>query len=285
MRSMLIYAVLLRAAAGNMHDVIDAVAAFVAPPECPLGCMNWTAALNASEQAASFADPSVVPSLGARCAIPGRAITHSFGQAGRVLNLSAMERAAFYGPICPCRAGGAASSAVEFHTCIAPLFAPTQINLQLANSTTVVVSFVTHEPLPPAAPPIARLGLASDWPPGGPSASLSGVSHWYQTSHDNTTVAERRYKLKNDCIGPEPSRNAKCNVRNITMHFIRFTSLLPRQKYTYQVRSGGSSRPGAWSKPYTFRAPYGPGSSTSKGGATEGLETRVAIYGDMGNVR
>ena len=306
MRSMLIYAVLLRAAAGNMHDVIDAVAAFVAPPECPLGCMNWTAALNASEQAASFADPSVVPSLGARCAIPGRAITHSFGQAGRVFNLSAMERAAFYGPICPCRAGGAASSAVdsdsavEFHTCIAPLFAPTQINLQLANSTTVVVSFVTHEPSPPAAPPIARLGLASDWPPGGPSASLSGVSHWYQTSHDNTTVdAERRYKLKNDCLGPEPSRNAKCNVRNITMHFIRFTSLLPRQKYTYQVRSGGSSRPGAWSKPFTFRAPYGPGASTVKKSgaahqaahhqaahqAAEGLETRVAIYGDMGNVR
>jgi hypothetical protein len=58
-----------------------------------------------------------------------------------------MERAAFYGPICPCRTStSAASPAIEYHTCTAPLFVPEQINLQLANSTTVVVGFVTHEP-------------------------------------------------------------------------------------------------------------------------------------------
>ena len=58
--------------------------------------------------------------------------------------MTAMEAAAFYGPICPCRTTNNttnsttnASSAVEFHTCTAPLFVPQQINLQLANATTV----------------------------------------------------------------------------------------------------------------------------------------------------
>ena len=40
---------------GAMYDVIDAVTQFIPPPECHLGCMNWTAALNASERAASIA--------------------------------------------------------------------------------------------------------------------------------------------------------------------------------------------------------------------------------------
>ena len=48
------------------------------------------------------------------------------------------------------------------------------------------------------------------------------------------------------------------------------------------MRSGGSSRPEAWSKPYTFRAPYGHGSAAKSGGSNA---TRVAIYGDMGNTR
>ena len=86
---------------GAMYDVIDAVTQFIPPPECHLGCMNWTAALNASERAASFADPSVVESLGAACAIPGRAI-HSLTQPVAPV-MDPMEAAAFYGPICPCR--------------------------------------------------------------------------------------------------------------------------------------------------------------------------------------
>jgi hypothetical protein len=270
--SMLLNALLC--ATGNMYDVIDAVAAFTAPSDCPLGCMNWTAALNASEQATSFADPSLLPSLGARCAIPGRALHSGFAQ-GRNQTLSAMEQAAFYGPICPCRSSSATSSAVEFHTCTSPLFVPEQINLQLANSTTVVVSFVTHEQSPPTAPPVARLSLANG--DGSSSPTLSGVSHWYQTSHVKGT---------RECTGPKPGANfpppplKNCGVRNITMHFIRFPSLEPRQAYTYQVRSGGNTRPFAWSKPYTFRAPYGHGSAAKSGGSNA---TRVAIYGDMGN--
>jgi hypothetical protein len=168
-------AALLSVAMASMDDVIDAVAAFGAPPECPFGCMNWTAALNASEQVASFADPSILSSLGARCAIPGNAL-HALTQPVAPA-MTAMEAAAFYGPICPCRSRGR-GHAVEFHTCTAPLFVPEQINLQLASSTTVVASFVSHELSPPTAEPMARLGLASAGPP---TATLSGVSHWYVT--------------------------------------------------------------------------------------------------------
>ena len=261
-------AALLVAAMGHMYDVADEVAAFLPPPECPLGCMNWTDALNASEQVASFADPSILPSLGARCAFPGRALEHSFGQ-GRNETLSAMERAAFYGPICPCRTSSAASSLVEFHTCTAPLFVPEQINLQIANSTTVVVSFVTREREPPTAPPRARLT--------GPrsTAGLSGVSHWYETSHVRGSKA---------CVGPDDKvlrHRLTCAPRNITMHFIRFSSLEPRQAYTYQVRSGASEHHHHWSQPYTFRAPYGHGAAAAESDGS--IPTRVALYGDMGN--
>ena len=178
---------LLQAATGNMDDVIDAVGAFVAPPECPGGCMNWTAALNASEQAANFVDPSVLEKLGAGCAIPGNALHQSYHQGGRNTTLSAIERAAFYGPICPCRSHRR-GHAVEYFTCTAPLFVPEQINLQLANSTTVVVSFVSHELSPPTAEPVARLGLASAGPP---TATVSGVSHWYVLSPNLETYGLR----------------------------------------------------------------------------------------------
>ena len=262
----LCFAALLQIAAGDMYDVIESVAAFVPPPECVFP-MNWTAALNASEQALTFADPSILPSLGAGCAIPGRAISHSYGQ-GRGNELTPLEQALFYGPACACRTSNSSAAAVEFHTCVAPLYVPEQINLQLANATTVVVSFVSHEPSPPTEPPLARLGLASDG--GPPRATLTGVSHWYETSHANGSAA---------CQGPDPAR--ACTVRNITMHFIRFTSLAPRQQYVYQVRSGGNSRPFAWSKVHSFRAPYGHGAAAKSGGSNA---TRVAIYGDMGNV-
>ena len=186
---MLLSAALLHAATADMDDVIDAVAAFTAPPECPSGCMNWTDALNATEQAASFADPSLLPSLGAGCAIPGRAL-HALTQPVAPV-MTPMEQAAFYGPICPCRNASRHRhpnrAAVAFVTCTAPLFVPEQINLQLANASTVVVSFVTHELSPPVSPPLARLGLASG--EGPPTVTLSGVSHWFETSNANGSKA------------------------------------------------------------------------------------------------
>ena len=53
------------------------------------------------------------------------------------------------------------------------------------------------------------------------------------------------------------------------MHFVKFAGLEPRQQYTYVVRSGAPTA--KWSARFKFRAPYPAG------------ETRVAIYGDMGN--
>lgn len=258
MSVVLLNAVLLASATSNMDDVIEAVAAFTAPPECPRGCMDWTAALNVSEQAASFADPSVLPALGAGCAIPGRAL-HSLTQPVAPA-MTPMEQAAFYGPICPCRIRSHRHpDKVEFVTCTAPLFVPEQINLQLANSSTVVASFVTHELAPPTSEPVARLGLARDGPP---TATLNGVSHWFETSNVNGSKA---------CVEVTGSAR-RCSVRNLTMHFIRFPSLEPRQTYSYQVRSGGSA--GVWSQAYTFRAPYGHGTAVKSGGSNS---TRVAI--------
>ena len=256
--TMLLAVALLRAAAGDMDDVIDAVAAFTGPTDCP--CMNWTDALNATEQAASFADPSLLPSLGAGCAIPGRAL-HALTQPVAPV-MTPMEQAAFYGPICPCRNARHHPNRVQFVTCNAPLFVPEQINLQLANSSTVVVSFVTHELSPPVSQPLARLGLASGEGPPTTTTTLSGVSHWFVTSNANGSKA---------CAQVTGSAR-KCNVRNLTMHFIRFPSLKPRQAYTYQVRSGGGA--GDWSRSYTFRAPYGHGSAAKSGGSNS---TRVAI--------
>ena len=46
------------------------------------------------------------------------------------------------------------------------------------------------------------------------------------------------------------------------------------------MRSGAGGRGGAWSRLYTFRAPYGHGPATKSGTSNT---TRVAIYGDMGN--
>ena len=39
------------------------------------------------------------------------------------------------------------------------------------------------------------------------------------------------------------------------------------QRYTYQVRSGAGGVDGAWSRPYTFRAPYGHGTAAKNGGS------------------
>jgi hypothetical protein len=183
--------------------------------------------------------------------------------------MTPMEAAAFYGPICPCRTSNNSATAapVEFHTCSAPFFVPEQITLQLANSSTVVVSFVTHERSPPMAPPVAKIHACKKG--RQPTTILSGVSHWYETAHANGSKG---------CMEVTGS-SRKCAVRNITMHFIRFSSLEPRQTYAYQVRSGGSNATNAWSKEYTFRAPYGSGAAANGGSNT----TRVAIYGDMGN--
>ena len=60
-------------------------------------------------------------------------------------------------------------------------------------------------------------------------------------------------------------------ARNYTMSFVRFPNLLPRKQYSYKVRCGAAAA--AWSPTFRFRAPYSSG------------ETRLAVYGDMGNTR
>lgn len=154
-----------------------------------------------------------------------------------------------YQPWCVCGANKTTS-------CSAPYSVPEQINLQLAASDVLVVSFVTFQQALPHHPPEARWGpaaAAGTAPDDNAAAPVisKGVAHWYTTSH---------------------SAGAK---RNYVMNFVRFTGLTARQKYTYSVRSGADGS--QWSKNFTFRAPYG---AAAGSGATP---TRVAIYGDMGN--
>lgn len=102
-------------------------------------------------------------------------------------------------------------------SCSAPYSVPEQINLQLAASDVLVVSFVTFQQALPHHPPEARwgpaaaAGTAADDNAAAPVIS-KGVAHWYSTSH---------------------SAGAK---RNYVMNFVRFTGLTARQKYTYSVR-------------------------------------------------
>lgn len=121
-----------------------------------------------------------------------------------------------------------------------PLGVPEQINLQAASPDTVVVSFVTFEESAPSQLPSAALTREGE----SSAQSLQGVTHTYHTpAHDRTYY----------------------------MHFVKFSSLVPRTQYSYKVKSGGANT--TWSGDFSFRSPYS---------SADGKETRVAIFGDMG---
>lgn len=108
--------------------------------------------------------------------------------------------------------------------CTAPHHHPEQINLQIADPTTVVVAFVTYEALP-AGPPVAMLGTD---PSGAKAVQKTGVSHAYNPPG-----------------------------RSYVLSFIKFDNLAPRTNYTYKVRSGSPEC--SWSQQYTFRSGYADG--------------------------
>lgn len=202
-------------------------------------------------------------------------------------------RSSFYGPICAC--AGTTPNAVVFGTCLAPKSTPEQINLQIASTDTVVVSFVTFEDTLPSDPPQAYLSVVvTDGEPHqqGIAAQVqpvlhTGVAHWYVSSHAAESVP---------CAGSLSAAHPSCTARNYTLSFVKFANLAPRARYAYKVRSGTPNAP--WSPTFQFRALYKAGSngsrnpSDSNGGSSNGssslesggnLPTRVAIYGDMGN--
>eukprot|EP01065_Artemidia_motanka_P019005 TRINITY_DN2242_c0_g1_i1.p1 TRINITY_DN2242_c0_g1~~TRINITY_DN2242_c0_g1_i1.p1 ORF type:complete len:772 (+),score=296.86 TRINITY_DN2242_c0_g1_i1:54-2318(+) len=113
---------------------------------------------------------------------------------------------------------------------------PEQINVQIGSPDTVVVSFVTFESAAPKSPPTAFVGQDK-----AKLTAIQGVTHVHTTS-----AGDRTYY----------------------MHFVRVSSLRPRERYYYKVQSGGQGA--AQSAVFSFRAPYPDG------------ETKINIYGDMG---
>jgi len=97
---------------------------------------------------------------------------------------------------------------------------PEQVNLQVANGDTVVVSFVTFEDSAPENPPFVILD----------GKRVEGVTHEHKTP---------------------------AGTRTLYMHFVRLSGLKPRHKYPYAVSSGGKNA--HLSEMYTFRAPYSSG--------------------------
>ena len=121
---MLAMALLLHPAlvAANMYDVI--MPAYLPPPGCD-SCRAWDAATDA----ALWASSETLAAAGSSCAMPAAQLT---GKGKDKIKDS------FSGPWCYCKATGAAG------TCVAPKATPEQINLQLAEPSVLVVSFVTY---------------------------------------------------------------------------------------------------------------------------------------------
>ena len=208
---MLTMALLLHPAlvAANMYDVI--MPAYLPPPGCD-SCRAWDAATDA----ALWASSERLAAAGSSCAMPAAQLT---GKGKDKIKDS------FSGPWCYCKATGAAG------TCVAPKATPEQINLQLAEPSVLVVSFVTYDLAAPTAPPVATLERRdlAETADAAPK-QIEGVSHMY--------------------FDPP-------NKRNYTMSFVRFSGLAPRAVYDYKVKSGS----GPWSATYTFRAPYAAGAT------------------------
>ena len=154
----------------------------------------------------------------------------------------------FYGPICAC----AGVAPTHFATCTAPFSNPEQINLQIASSTVVVVSFVTFEETNglPSSPPAVQLYSLHN----GSSVTITGISHHYATSH----AMHSQF-----CDQSSPDSIARCLQRNYTMSFVKLTGLVPREQYEYKVKSGKENA--KWSERFTFRALYDSGTTRIAG--------------------
>jgi hypothetical protein len=221
------------AALANQPDIF--FPHYLPPSECTHGCAAWKTAPSQGKDWDALAAGSV-------CAIPG-AVTGS-SKENNVTN-------AWGGPFCFCAgAAGAATSTAGY--CRSPLSVPEQINLQLANEDTVVVSFVTYEQAKPTRPPeviytkMCRTASCGDAP-----KTVTGVTHWYEE-------------------GTATTKDGPHTGRNFSMHFVKLGPLEPRTEYSYQVRGGAEGA--STSPPATFRSAYT---------AADGGETRVAIFGDM----
>ena len=222
-------------------DMLDVLLPHYLPPaECTHGCLAWSdlpPGLGAHGELWAAGRPP--PNASNHCAIPAAAVDEPDAGAhppsmcgGKMMGdlVCNSTMSSFYGPICACAPtsvgdGGStvpiALPHVRFATCTAPASYPEQVNLQIAASDTLVVSFVTFEATRPTTPPTVQLRRAgaTGWPQGD-----TGVAHRYTTSHAPNSPF---------CSESLPS-SIHCLRRNYTMSFVRLTGLVSRHKYEYR---------------------------------------------------
>jgi hypothetical protein len=99
---------------------------------------------------------------------------------------------------------------------------PEQINIQIADPLSVVVSFVTFESAPPQEPPVVTVN----------NKDITGVTHVHKTE----------------------------GGRVYYMHFVRLSNLMPGEEYMYTVHSGATDA--VTSDVFSFRGGPSPGNVT-----------------------
>ena len=217
-------------AAGLFYDVLQ-------PHMLPapgVTCLDWAAA--GAEVNARWATPGSPPAhAAAHCAQQGNGATATAATGGTLTSRGSLS-------YCIDRATR------NISYCRSAQGVPEQVNVQIASPDSVVVGFVTFEPVPPSRPPTLLLSTA-----GGAPASTTrhtGVTHVHTTG-DAQDISHHTYY----------------------MHYVALGNLTSRGRYSYRVQSGGGNA--SLSDTFSFRAGYA-------GGEGPGGATRIALFGDMG---
>jgi len=184
-----------------MYDHVDTIRA--PPAECPQGCAMWSDLASDG----NTRDQSDVDAKWLQGVAPKTAQRNCAGPS---------NDPGSYGSWCYC----AKTHDASWGYCVPNQGVPEQINLQVANGDTVVVSFVTFEDTAPENPPFVVLD----------GKRVEGVTHEHKTP---------------------------AGTRTLYMHFVRLSGLEPRKKYPYTVSSGGKTA--HLSETQEFRAPYSSG--------------------------
>lgn len=190
------------------------------PDTCFDGCASWDAIQESKYQNQSSIDKTWYhgkpPSdAGNKCAMPG-------GSAGQFecdgCTVDSVVNS-YAGPWCYCKTPATGHNNTQY--CIPPMEVPEQLNLQVADATSVVASFVTrgktYEKEREACS--AMFGQTEE-----SMQLVPGISHHYK-------------------------HLSKGEGMSYTLHFIKLAGLEPGKNYVYKVKSHASE----WSPVYTFR--------------------------------
>eukprot|EP00039_Didymoeca_costata_P020714 m.342179 g.342179 ORF g.342179 m.342179 type:complete len:577 (+) comp21074_c0_seq1:121-1851(+) len=212
--------------------------------QCPNGCADWTNVqspnYNQSFINGTFIDIAAAQP-GTMCAMPGASAgDHECDCSDK----SEVITDSFAGPWCVCKDPGSDGPFAAY--CTPPQSVPEQINLQLAAPNVSVVSFVTYEKMPSAAPS-AVVSLNADL---SEPINLEGIAHELDVNGTNRTYI---------------------------FNFIKFAGLKERTVYYYKVKSGTS----VYSDVFSFRTTYSTGITRI---ATYG-DMGHSHYNCMGNLK